>query len=141
MAETERQKFEPGELFIYRKAPGTYELGVVKRDRGDGTYACYYSTGETAAVTHVNNMRKLVNAHWAPIQWARLWGWYRLTLDDLLQVIPEKQPVVVNQNDGETYRPWCYVGSASGVPKCYGDLRVIGVRATSWNIDIEVCDG
>lgn len=140
MAEMERQTFEPGELFIYRKAPDVYELGVVKWQRDDHTYYCYYSSGDTAAATSVANMRKLVNAKWAPIEWAKLWGFRRMTLDDLLQVIPARHAVTVNQNDVEAYRFQCYGGQAGLVPECFRNLRVAGVRATDFYIDIEVCD-
>ncbi len=134
------ETFEPGELFVYRKAPGVYELGVVKRDRGDGTYACYYSTGDTAAVTPAPLMHKLVNAKWAPIQGATPCERPPITLDDLLCVIPGKHTVVVNANEFEAYRFHTYVGTAYNVPDCLRDLRVIGVRATDWMVDIEVLD-
>ena len=61
-----KETFEPGELFIYRKAPGVYELGVVKRQRDDRTYFCYYSQGDTAAATPAPLMFKLTNAKWSP---------------------------------------------------------------------------
>ena len=132
--------FESGELFVYRKAPGQYELGVVKRDRGDGSYACYYSQGDTAAVTPTAMMFKLDNARWAPIQWANLFDGNRLILDDLLCVIPRKHTVIINQNDVDAYRHQTYVGTTYGVPDCFRGMRVIGVRSTDWMIDIEVCD-
>lgn len=128
-------EFNVGELFIYRKAPGTYELGVVKRDRGDGTYACYYSQGVTAAVTPVHFMRKLENARWAPIIWANLWGGNRLVLDDLLCVIPSDHIMTVSQNDVHVY-----VGPAVHVPDLLRGLRVIGLRSAGWMVDVEVCD-
>lgn len=57
------EKFEPGELFIYRNG-NSYELGKVKRpnNTGDG-YFCWYHSGETAANTPVVCMHKLVNAY------------------------------------------------------------------------------
>ena len=63
-------KFEPGELFVYtRDGNGEHmELGQVKRKVDDDTYACWYSTGDTAARTHVRNMRKLANAGWSHIE-------------------------------------------------------------------------
>ena len=134
------ETFEPGELFIYRKAPGVYELGVTKSQRDDRTWFCYYSTGDTAAATPIAYMRTLTNARWAPIQWANIWGGNRLTLDDLLCVIPGKHTVVVNRNDVEAYRFECYMGLAEGIPDHLRGLRVIGVRATDWMVDIEVCD-
>ncbi len=134
------ETFEPGELFIYEMAPGLYELGVTKRQRDEHTWFCYYSTGETAAATPVRYMRKLTNAKWSPIQWASIWGGNRLTLDDLLCVIPGKHTIVVNQNDVEAYRFQSYVGTAYNVPDCLRGLRVVGVRATDWMLDIEVCD-
>ena len=139
--EMEKQIFEPGELFIYRKAPGVYELGVAKWKRDDNTWFCLYSSGDTAAATPVAMMRKLTNAHWAPIEWANLWGGHRLTVGDLLQVIPARHTVIINQNDVDAYRHQSYVGTAYNVPDCFRDLPVIGVRSTDWMIDIEVCDG
>ena len=135
------ETFEPGELFVYRKAPGVYELGVVKRQRDDRTYYCYYSTGDTAAATPVSMMRKLTNAKWAPIQWANLWGGNRLTLDDLLCVMPEKCIVFVIHTDMGSLKTQCYEGYACHVPDCFGDLRVIDVRPSHRGLDIEVCDG
>lgn len=140
MTVMEKPVFEDGELFIYRRAPGVYELGAVSRYRGNDNYACYYSTGDTAAVTPVYLMRKLVNARWAPIRWATLCERPSITLDDLLCVIPGKHTVVVNANEVEAYRFHAYVGTAYNVPDCLRDLRVIGVRATDWMVDIEVCD-
>ena len=134
------ETFEPGELFIYRKAPGVYELGVTKWQRDERTWFCYYSTGDTAAATPIANMRKLTNANWSPIQWANIWGGNRLTLDDLLCVIPGKHTIVVNHTDVEAYRAQTYVGTAYNVPDCLRTLRVTGVRSTDWMICIEVCD-
>ena len=134
------ETFESGELFIYRKAPGVYELGVIKCKRDDRTYYCYYSQGETAAATPAPLMHKLVNAKWAPIQWANLFDGNRLILDDLLCVVPEKHPVLITQVDVDAYRSLSYAGSALGVPDCFRGLRVTNVRATSWGIDIEVID-
>lgn len=141
MTEMEKHEFEPGELFVYRKAPGVYELGVTKWQRDDDTWFCYYSTGDTAAATPVSMMRKLTNAKWAPIGWADTLGCNRLTVDDLLCVIPGKHTVIVNQIDTVSYRAQTYVGTAYGVPDCLRGLRVTGVRSTNWMIDIEVCDG
>ena len=134
------ETFEPGELFIYEKAPGVYELGVTKWQRDDHTWFCYYSTGDTAAATPIANMRKLTNAKWAPIWWADIWGGNRITLDDLLCVVHEKHIVTVIQNDTETYRTLCYEGTANNVPDCFSGLRVINVKATKWGLEIEVCD-
>ncbi len=132
--------FESGELFVYRKAPGVYELGVVKSQRDDRTYFCYYSTGDTAAATPAPLMFKLINAKWSPIGWASSFGGNRLVLDDLLCVIPTRHTIVVNNNDVEAYRAETYVGLAEHVPDHLRGLRVTGVRATDWIIDIEVCD-
>ena len=82
------EAFEPGELFIYRKAPGVYELGVVKMKRDDRTYFCYYSMGDTAAATPVANMRKLTNARWAPTKWAYRLGERLITVGDVLDLMP-----------------------------------------------------
>lgn len=134
------ETFESGELFVYRKAPGVYELGVVKCQRDDRTYYCYYSQGETAAATPAPLMHKLVNAKWAPIMRSPLCEGKPMTVDDLLCVIPGKHTVIINQHDVEAYQFQSYVGTAYNVPDCFRDLRVIGVRATDWMIDIEVFD-
>lgn len=74
--------FEPGELFVYTRDGDCkhMELGQVKRKVDDDTYACWYSTGDTAARTHVRNMRKLANAGFSHIERGR-WDapWYRIT--------------------------------------------------------------
>ena len=85
-------------------------------------------------------MHKLVNARWAPIRWSTLCEGKPLTVDDLLCVIPGKHTVIINHNDVEAYRWQTYVGTAYNVLDCDRDLRVTGVRATDWMIDIEVCD-
>ena len=134
MTEFERQVFEPGEPFIYRKAPGVYELGIVKRDRGDGTYACYYSTGDTAAVTPVFLMRKLVNAHWAPFRWSHIWGRHSIEVGELIDRLEGSQEVFITDGDGGMF---C---RAVGVPEAFMGMKVIGITATEGCIDIEVCD-
>jgi hypothetical protein len=63
-----------------------------------------------------------------------------MTLGDLLQVIPARHMVVINQIDVEAYRAHCYVGTASNVPDCFRGLRVTAVRSTDWMLDIEVFD-
>lgn len=59
----EPEKYEPGELFIYRNGD-RYEIGKVKRpnNTGDG-YFCYYHSGDTAANTPTDRMHKLTNAY------------------------------------------------------------------------------
>lgn len=59
--------FAPHELFVYVNG-GKWELGEVKRRLDDETYACWYSTGDTAARTHARNMRKLANAGWSHVE-------------------------------------------------------------------------
>jgi hypothetical protein len=136
MKETERQTFEPGEPFVYRKAPGTYELGVVKRDRGNGTYACYYSTGDTAAVTHVANMHKLVNAHWAPFRWSHVWGRHTTNVGDVIDLIPRAHKVLIS--DGNDDMLYYFEGRAEDVPDEYMELQVAGITAFDGCVDIEV---
>lgn len=62
------EEFMPGELFVYEKAPGVYELGQVKSKARDGAYFCWYHTGDTAACTPSARMRKLANAGWSRIE-------------------------------------------------------------------------
>lgn len=62
-------EFEPGEVFVYQKGDDHLELGQVKRANDDGTgYFCWYSTGDTAANTPVEHMRKLANAGWSHVE-------------------------------------------------------------------------
>ncbi len=131
------ETFEPGELFIYRKAPGVYELGVVKSQRDDRTYFCYYSTGDTAAATPAPLMYKLVNAKWPPIRWADIWGGYQIRVGDVLNLVPLVHEVLVTDaNDSGLF---C---RAVGVPDTLRGKRVIGISATDGciDIDIDVCD-
>lgn len=61
------KEFKPGELFVY--VNGTkWELGTVKRKVNADTYACWYSTGDTAARTPVEFMHKLANAGYTHIE-------------------------------------------------------------------------
>lgn len=64
---TERQKFEPGEFFIYKNGD-RLELGKVKRmaDEGGMAYYCWYSCGTTAARTPVELMLRLANNDGGP---------------------------------------------------------------------------
>ena len=128
------ETFEPGEPFIYRKAPGVYELGIVKRDRGDGTYACYYSQGDTAAVTPVSLMRKLVNAHWAPFRWSHIWGRHTVELGEFIDRLQGSQEVFITDGDSGM------LCRAVGVPEAFMGLQVVGITATEDCIDIEVLD-
>lgn len=129
------ETFEPGELFVYRKAPGVYELGVVKRQRDDRTYFCYYSSGDTAAATPAPLMHKLTNAKWPPIQWADIWGWDQIRVGDILNLIPLVHEVLITDDDGGGM--FC---RAVGVPDAFRGKRVRGIAATEGCIDIEVCD-
>ena len=63
-------KFRPGELFVYTRDGECQhmELGQVARKVDDETYACWYSTGDTAARTNIRNMRKLANAGWSHVE-------------------------------------------------------------------------
>ena len=64
--------FKPGELFAYVRdyddGLQAIELGQVARKVSDDTYACYYSTGDTAARTNVRNMRKFANSGWSHVE-------------------------------------------------------------------------
>ena len=61
------ETYKPGELFVYTNGD-SWELGQVKNQASDTTYACYYSTGDTAARTPVANMHKLKNAGWSHVE-------------------------------------------------------------------------
>lgn len=71
-------RYYPGELFVYI-CGDSWRLGVVKRQRDERTYWCFYSTGDTAAVTPVDDMHKLVNASYPPIRFSK----YYLNREDL----------------------------------------------------------
>ena len=62
--------YYPGELFVYTNGD-RWELGVVKRQRDERTYFCFYSTGDTAAATPVEHMHKLDNAGYPPIRFSK----------------------------------------------------------------------
>lgn len=129
------ETFEPGEIFIYRKAPGVYELGVVKCQRDERTYYCYYSAGDTAAATPSPLMHKLVNAKWSPIRWVNLWGGNLSMVGDVLKLIPGSQEVTITNGSNEGI--YC---RAVGVPESFMGLQVVGITATEGCIDIEVLD-
>ena len=66
--------FKPGELFVYING-SHWELGQVKRVVVEGeAYFCWYSTGDTAARTPVENMHKLENAGFSHAECVTL-GW------------------------------------------------------------------
>ena len=60
--------YEPGELFVYANGD-RLELGMVKRPAEDGSgYFCWYSRGDTAALTPVSRMHKLANAGFTHVE-------------------------------------------------------------------------
>jgi len=134
------ETFEPGELFVYEKAPGVYELGVTKRQRDDATWFCYYSTGDTAAATPAPLMYKLTNAKWAPIQWSNVWGGPVITVGDLLKLVPGGHKVFISDSDDNGEGSYYFEGRTMDVPGEYMNLQVVSVTAYDWRIDIEVCD-
>lgn len=79
-------EFRPGELFVYTRDGDCehMELGQVCRKVNDDTYACWYSTGDTAARTNVRNMRKLANAGWSHVE--------RGGLDDCCKMVTSGTP-------------------------------------------------
>ncbi len=58
----ENQNFQPGQLVLYRNGD-SFELGLVKSIRQDGTPFVYYSEGDTAAATPVENLHRLRNPY------------------------------------------------------------------------------
>lgn len=52
----------PGQLVLYQNG-SSFELGLVKSIRQDGTPFVYYSDGDTAAATPVENLHKLRNSY------------------------------------------------------------------------------
>ena len=60
--------YEPGELFVYANGD-RWELGMVKRPAEDGSgYFCWYSRGDTAALTPTSCMHKLANAGFTHVE-------------------------------------------------------------------------
>lgn len=64
---SDTKEFKPGELFVYVNGD-RWELGTVKRKVNADTYACWYTTGDTAARTPVDHMYKLDNAGYTHIE-------------------------------------------------------------------------
>ena len=133
------ETFEPGEPFIYRKGPGVYELGIVKRQRDERTYYCYYSTGDTASATPAPLMRKLVNAHWAPFRWSHIWGRHTTNVGDIIDLIPGGHKVFISDGDGGML--YYFEGRAADVPDEFMELQVVHVTAFDNRIDIDVYHG
>lgn len=100
--------YKPGELFVYTNG-SHWELGQVKRVAVEGeAYFCWYSTGDTAARTPVENMHKLENSGFSHAECVTL-GW---VLDHM--VLMERVVVQDEESmlDGETI----YEGPGSACP-------------------------
>lgn len=114
---TERDRFLPGEFFVY--VHGSYwELGKVKRaaDEEGTAYFCYYTIGTTAARTPVEHMHRLINGNTGPQ--------CHITVNDCLaHMDPAAQILIRNCLADEDL----YCGNADSVPL---DL---------WHIPIESC--
>lgn len=111
--------FKPGELFVYTNGD-RWELGKVKRLREDGKYACWYSTGDTAAVTPPEHMHKLENA-----------GYSRaacLSVGTILSHIPGMTYVEIQTEEDEVDGVFSYEGPAM---YCPDELRAFAVNIFS----------
>ena len=111
--------YKPGELFVYTNGE-RWELGKVKRLREDGKYACWYSTGDTAAVTPPEYMHKLENA------------WFSraacLSVGDILSHVPTMTYVQIQTEADEADGVCSYEGFAL---HCPDDLRELAVNTFS----------
>ena len=109
------ETFKSGELFVYTNGD-RWELGKVKRLREDGKYACWYSTGDTAAVTPPERMHKLENA------------WFSraacLSVGDILSHIPGMAHVQIQTEEDEANGVCSYVSPALHCPDELGALAV-----------------
>ena len=90
--------FKPGELFVYTNG-SHWELGQVKRVAVEGeAYFCWYSTGDTAARTPVENMHKLENAGYSHAECVTL-GWVLDHMALMERVVVQDEE---SELDGET---------------------------------------
>ena len=112
--------FKPGELFVYTNG-SHWELGQVKRVAVEGeAYFCWYSTGDTAARTPVENMHKLENA-----------GYSRaacLSVGAILSHVPSMTHVEIQTEDDEVDGVCSYEGPAL---YCPDELRALTVNIFS----------
>ena len=111
--------FKPGELFVYTN-DDRWELGKVKRVREDGKYACWYSVGDTVAVTPPDHMHKLENARYSRAEC--------LSVGDILSHIPSMTYVQIQTEEDEVDGVCSYEGYAL---YCPDDLRALVVNIFS----------
>ena len=112
--------FKPGELFVYTNG-SHWELGQVKRVAvEDEAYFCWYSLGETAARTPVENMHKLDNAGFSHVEC--------LTVGGILSHVPGMTHVEIQTEDDEVDGVFSYEGPAL---YCPDELRALAVNVFS----------
>ena len=111
--------FKSGELFVYTNGD-RWELGKVKRLREDGKYACWYSTGDTAAVTPPEHMHKLENAGYSRAEC--------LSVGEILSHIPAMTHVEIQTEEDEVDGVCSYEGHAMDCPE---ELRALAVNVFS----------
>ena len=111
--------FKPGELFVYTNGD-RWELGKVKRLREDGKYACWYSVGDTAAVTSPEHMHKLENAGYSHVEC--------LSVGDILSHVPAMTFVEIQTEEDEVDGVCSYEGHAMDCPD---ELRALAVNVFS----------
>ena len=91
----ESKVFNKCEYFVYKNGDKS-ELGMVKRQIDDETYACYYHMGDTAAHTPVSCMHKLENGQYSPAR--------RIIVRDLLETFPDGQWVAIYSKRGNAVK-------------------------------------
>ena len=119
--------YKPGELFVYTNGD-RWELGMVKRLREDGKYACWYSVGDTVAVTPPEHMRKLENARYSRAAC--------LSVGTILSHIPCLTIVQIQTEADEADGVCSYEGPALACPE---ELRELAVNIISFHSYCE-CD-
>ena len=118
--------FKPGELFVYTNG-SHWELGQVKRVAvEDEAYFCWYSLGDTAARTPIENMHKLENAGFSHAKC--------LSVGDILSHIPAMTHVEIQTDEDEIEGVCSYEGHAMDCPD---ELRELAVNIFSPHIYLD----
>ena len=120
----DERTYEPGEMIVYANGD-RWEVGVVKCQMAKGRYACWYSKGDTSAVTPADHMHPLFNDNWAPV--------LADTLASVLTLVPRSEPICIWQG-----RKQLMSGTKTDVPECLALMRVEKVYSVNNQLWIEV---
>lgn len=55
-------KYKVGDLVLYQNGD-RFELGIIKKKRDEESFWVWYHTGDTAALTHIRNLHKIINEY------------------------------------------------------------------------------